>query len=259
MVQALREHFGYIPEVALEELSILTGLPQARLFGMISFYDGFGFQSVVNDHTTHPECSASYSHADPRGDVADPSLLRELLLGKLDTRKLYQILRQLRNEIIEGVVVNISHTSCACASGSEALHEAVMAWQEGRKTKLYIRDTGCYGWCSRQPVMEVQLPGKSKLIFSGLRPEDVPEILDMVHSGNISSRCLLGQSSIPQAEDWENIRHIDRMGWMRSQKRVITALSGRIDPGSIAEYIAHGGYSSFVKRITGYTNRHVCE
>lgn len=259
MAVALQERFGYVPELALDELALRTGLPQAKLFGMISFYDKIGFEPSDNTSIAGLGCKVSAGHKDPRSAVAGPPELRDILLGKMDTRSLYTVLRSLRNEIIEGMTVSIATTSCACASGSEALVDAIKLWNEGRNSKLIIRETGCYGWCWKQPVMEVQLPGKSRLVFTDMKPEDVQDILDTVHSGNASSHHLLGQNSVPQAEDWENIRHLDRMGWMKAQKRVITALWGRIDPGSIAEFIAHGGYGSLVKSILSHTARHICD
>jgi len=259
MVLALQDHFGYCPEAALEEISLRTGIPSARLHGMITFFDGLHERSDPSPRDKHYDCPLPPATADPMAGTAGPELLRDILTGRLDTARLFTVLRRLRHEIIEAPVISVPRTTCSCGAGAEAVREAVARWCAEQVHPPRMRDTGCFGWCSRQPSMELQLPGKSRLLYSELVPEDVEEILDSLHSGVAASRKLVGQLPVPGAEDWENIRYIPRMSWMRPQRRVLLGLSGIIDPGSIAEYIAHGGYASFLKSITGHPSRHVCD
>ncbi|MCK7530515.1 MAG: hypothetical protein MZV63_05455 [Marinilabiliales bacterium] len=45
----------------------------------------------------------------------------------------------------------------------------------------------------------------------------------------------------------------------RLQKRVVLGNCGCYDPESIEEYIARGGYRTFLKTIRNYTHEEVCD
>ncbi|HRZ78291.1 MAG TPA: NAD(P)H-dependent oxidoreductase subunit E, partial [Bacteroidales bacterium] len=116
MVLALQDHFGYCPEAALEEISLRTGIPSARLHGMITFFDGLHERSDPSPRDKHYDCPLPPATADPMAGTAGPELLRDILTGRLDTARLFTVLRRLRHEIIEAPVISVPRTTCSCGA-----------------------------------------------------------------------------------------------------------------------------------------------
>ena len=58
---------------------------------------------------------------------------------------------------------------------------------------------------------------------------------------------------------WKDTAFLDEIPFFARQKRVIIKDCGIIDPGSIGEYIARGGYKAFLKTIRHYTYTEICD
>jgi len=56
-----------------------------------------------------------------------------------------------------------------------------------------IVEVGCIGMCAFEPIMDVQLPGKKRLSFMQVSPENVAGILDGVFAGKVPTANLVGQ------------------------------------------------------------------
>lgn len=46
LLQAAQDHYGYIPEHAIEQISAATGIPPAKIYGVITFYNQFRLQPM---------------------------------------------------------------------------------------------------------------------------------------------------------------------------------------------------------------------
>lgn len=46
LLQAAQDHYGYIPEHAIEQISIATDIPMAKIYGVITFYNQFRLQPM---------------------------------------------------------------------------------------------------------------------------------------------------------------------------------------------------------------------
>jgi NADH-quinone oxidoreductase subunit E len=46
LLQAAQDHYGYIPESAVNQLSAVTGIPVADIYGIITFYAQFRLQPM---------------------------------------------------------------------------------------------------------------------------------------------------------------------------------------------------------------------
>jgi NADH-quinone oxidoreductase subunit E len=46
LLQAAQDHYGYIPEHAIEQISAATGYQPARIYGVITFYNQFRLQPM---------------------------------------------------------------------------------------------------------------------------------------------------------------------------------------------------------------------
>jgi NADH:ubiquinone oxidoreductase subunit E len=46
LLQSAQEHFGYIPRRAIKYISAVTGIPEANIYGVITFYSQFRLQPM---------------------------------------------------------------------------------------------------------------------------------------------------------------------------------------------------------------------
>jgi NADH-quinone oxidoreductase subunit F len=146
-------------------------------------------------------------------------------------------------------------TGCR-ANGSlkvlEALKEEAAARGLAVGIGLRLKTSGCHGYCERGPIVIVQ-PGN--ILYQRVKPDDAAAILkETVVAGRLVPRLLYHDPNTKQA-----IPNADEIPFYKKQYRVALRHNGRIDPESIDDYIAAGGYSALAKVLTGMTPEEVIE
>jgi len=109
--------------------------------------------------------------------------------------------------------------------------------------KVDIRITGCQGFCAQGPLVEL-LPMDT--LYVSVTPEDVEEIVTNSIEGNTIVERLTYQ--LPGTKR-RILRELD-IPFYSNQHRLIIAKNRQMDPHSIDDYIAVGGYGSLAKAIT---------
>ena len=84
-------------------------------------------------------------------------------------------------------------------------------------------------------------------------------LLDAVFHHVVPSENLIGQLRNTAHEPWKGVVFLDEVPFFAGQKRLILKNCGIIDPNSIEEYIAGGGYKAFLKTIRHYTSSEICD
>ena len=125
--------------------------------------------------------------------------------------------------------------ACGCRPVIDALTERLH--DEGLSESVSVLITGCHGFCEQGPLMIVD-PGR--ILYCQLKPDDVGEIVsETICGGRVVERLLYVD---PVSGD--TVRSEPEVPFYRLQDRVVLGMNGRLDPRSIADYIAVGGYSS---------------
>lgn len=188
----------------------------------------------------------------------DKLKLLKAYLSSPEKAQFQPLLRQWRHEVIHQPVISVSNSSCARISGSEKVLSRIETYLENSNQKAILRTTACYGNCKAQPYVDIQLPGRFRLTYAKVDPEEISNILESVFSGDVHHSGLLGQHPVAGNEAWEGVNAFSELPWNAGQRKILTALSGEIDPESLHEYIAHGGYSSLLSIIRNNTKEEVC-
>lgn len=125
-----------------------------------------------------------------------------------------------------------------CESVTSAFREELE--QQGLTGEVDVLTTGCHGFCERGPVVVIR---PEDIFYEQVRAKDVSEIVSQtVVDGDIVERLLYTH---PQTG--EKIVHEHDVPFYNLQRRIILADNGFIDPTSIDDYIARGGYSALAK------------
>lgn len=155
-------------------------------------------------------------------------------------------------------VITVGTSTCGRIAGSLKTLEAVNLYLMERQVKATVIEVGCMGLCSAEPVLDVQLPGKARISFRHVTSARVPHLLDDILHREVPVDDMLGQYRDSKAEPWREVPYLDQLPYFRNQSRQVLKDAGLIDPSSIAEYIAAGGYKAYVKAISRYTPAEVC-
>ena len=85
--------------------------------------------------------------------------------------------------------------TCGIAAGARTVMTALMEETEKRNLdSIVLNITGCAGLCSREPMMTVELAGKTPVMYVDLTPEKAREILNThVIGGRVLARYALAE------------------------------------------------------------------
>jgi len=154
--------------------------------------------------------------------------------------------------------VYIGMGTCGLATGAGKVREMVETWAESRKKDIEITPTGCIGFCQMEPIMDVVTESGHRLSYGEVGAEDVCFILDEVLiKNNYNIDGLLGQYRNGKAP-LENIPYFDDHPFFRKQMKKVLRNCGIINPVSLEEYKASGGFLGLKKALT-MTPRDVIE
>ena len=120
------------------------------------------------------------------------------------------------------------------------------------KAKVDLRVTGCHGYCERGPMVVIY---PEEICYVEVTPTDVPEIV---------LRTVLGKKVIDRLiyadlDTGEKAAHLPDIPFYKSQRRHLIGNNTKIDPQSIDDYLAVGGYSALSKSLFEMSPEEVLE
>ncbi|MHC4247763.1 MAG: NADH-ubiquinone oxidoreductase-F iron-sulfur binding region domain-containing protein [Planctomycetota bacterium] len=145
-------------------------------------------------------------------------------------------------------IVVCGGTGCRSA-GSMKLAEAFKERIESRKLDcdVSLKLCGCHGFCQQGPVVVVEPLGVFyREVGLGDVERDVDDIIEMTVSGGEPVERLL----YTNPATGECIAQYDEIPFYSMQTRIVLSNNGKIDPESIEDYIAEGGYSALAKVLS---------
>ena len=167
-------------------------------------------------------------------------------------------MRILRREDIEKPVFFVGAGTCGLAAGAGKTLAAIRKELSNKGIDAEVVEVGCVGLCSAEPIVDIQLPGRARLMFTSVMEENAAQMVDVI-SGKIPKELLLGQYRTKETRQWEKLPYMDEHPFFKPQTRLVLKNCGVIDPGSINEYIARGGYRAFADTIKTMTPEELCQ
>jgi NADH-quinone oxidoreductase subunit F len=178
--------------------------------------------------------------------------MRERLRNPEDLERLRQELQRERDPNKRRITI-CAGTGC----GAYGCGEIVSALKDELKRRKLQRDveikiTGCHGFCERGPLLVIN---PQKLFYQKVQVEDVPEIMsETMEKGNVIDRLLYVNPATG-----EKIVREDEVPFYKLQERIIFGKNGSIDPTSIEDYIAIGGYRALGKALFDMSPEEIIE
>jgi NADH:ubiquinone oxidoreductase subunit F (NADH-binding)/(2Fe-2S) ferredoxin/NAD-dependent dihydropyrimidine dehydrogenase PreA subunit len=119
--------------------------------------------------------------------------------------------------------------------------------KRGLETKVEVqadvKETGCSGFCERGPIVVI-FP--TEICYLQVKPNDVAEIFaQTVLAGKVVERLVYTDPATKDAAV-----HESEIPFYKNQTRILIGNKVKIDPQSIEDYIAIGGYSALAKALS---------
>jgi NADH:ubiquinone oxidoreductase subunit F (NADH-binding)/(2Fe-2S) ferredoxin len=198
--------------------------------------------------------------------ILEPGKIKQFLTEKV-LRNMHrdqdsEISRQLSyiaGERISIPMIYVGTSTCAVAAGALKTYQAIDDYIKENQLNINLIKGGCNGFCKAEPVVDVQLPGKARISFHNVHHEVVNSFLDEVLNNSLPENLILGQYYNELHQLWDGVPMMHDLQFFTGQKKILTSNCGIIDPVSVSQYIAKGGYQAFADTIAKYTPDNVCD
>ena len=152
-------------------------------------------------------------------------------------------------------VIIVPWGSSSVAHGAANTFEAIREWVGENNVRAIIRRAGPMGTDYLEPQVDIILPGQPRISYAHITADIVPDLLESVLRQNDMrpdlAVCIYGTDEWDGAElGIKGIPAARELDFWKLQQRIVARNLGYIDPESIDDYIARGGYEGF-KRVLG--------
>ena len=156
-------------------------------------------------------------------------------------------------------IVRVGAGTCGLGAGADKTLDVLREHLAAKKIKVGLTEVGCIGLCHEEPIVDIQLPGRPRLFFRQVTANVAAAVVDDLLSGRVNHRLVLGQISQPDDEPWPGVRELADLPFFAKQTRQVLRHCGLIDPHSLAEYVARGGYAGLVTALSDLSPEGVCD
>ncbi len=143
-------------------------------------------------------------------------------------------------------VIFIGMGTCGLASGADKVKAAIEAELASKNIKAQIVATGCIGYCAKEPIVDIKIPGKDRISYCEVTPKDIPAMIDTnIIKGGVYEKKLLATFGLGS----DKVKNIKEVPFFKRQVKLVLENCGIISPNSIDEYIASGGFKALDKAL----------
>lgn len=152
--------------------------------------------------------------------------------------------------------VSVGVATCGRAAGAVTISQKLAARQLEGESSFNVIGVGCLGACYAEPIVDVRTPDGRHYFFGKVDSNFLWHII-RTSEGVVPSKYLWAVAKERQKDrlcgiqDLEFIK-IENPGFVeffRQQTRRVSGRCGVVDPGSLAEYVATGGYFALAKAL----------
>ena len=133
---------------------------------------------------------------------------------------------------LAGDRATVGVATCGISAGAMPVLEKLRQSDIG----MPVDPVGCSGMCYNEPIVTVRQNGTNS-IYAHIDKDNVDELISSLKKGEAYDRCLVGHS----------LQDID---YYKKQRRLVMESCGAIDPLSIEQYVASGGFKGLERALS---------
>lgn len=75
-------------------------------------------------------------------------------------------------------VITVGMGTCGIAAGARETLQAIQEELNKRQIDALVVTAGCIGVCIREPLVDIQQAGQSRIVYANVQPEMVPRLIE---------------------------------------------------------------------------------
>ncbi len=162
--------------------------------------------------------------------------------------------------------------TCGISAGAEKVFQTILEEVQKAGLDWAVDRTGCIGFCQREPLVDVILPGKPRLTYERMNPEKARRLIQSLAEDKLFEEgllCRLDQDEFLVEKEvrnycgkgmpveYQNIPAYADLPFFKKQQKIALRNCGFINPEHIEEYIGRGGYKALYKALFEMTPEEV--
>ncbi len=186
---------------------------------------------------------------------------------KVHTRSDLAILRSegLSSLYPPGLRISVGMATCGLAAGAGAVYDALRDEADTLGLDLMLIATGCIGYCQQEPLVDVRMPGRGRLLYASVTPDRASHMIAELADGKLPAEGAL--ASIPEgtsgalksSETLAGVPLLNELPFYSLQHKIVLRNSGLIDPACLEEYVAGKGYQALAVALLDLTSQGVID
>jgi NADH-quinone oxidoreductase subunit F len=178
-------------------------------------------------------------------------------MAKLENRS---ALESFRNSLLteqenrKKKLISLCAGSGCGAYGTAKVHGSLIQElaKHGFEKEVEVKLSGCHGFCEKGPILVIHPEG---IFYPQIKEEHVPDIVEKTIKNGELVQSLIYKDPATK----EKITHEKDVSFYKLQQRIIFGNNGAIDPTSIEDYIAVGGYKALEKALLDMTPEEIID
>jgi NADH:ubiquinone oxidoreductase subunit F (NADH-binding)/Pyruvate/2-oxoacid:ferredoxin oxidoreductase delta subunit len=159
----------------------------------------------------------------------------------------------------EGTLIFVGLGTCGLANGAAAIRKRIEAFLGENRIRASIIDVGCIGYCQKEVIVDIALPGSSRIAYAGVTKDNVDALLaGVLLRGELLNPLALGSHDIAEGA-LAALPEISGIPFFARQKKVVLENCGIIEPVSLDAALAHGAFRGLSRALSSMTPAEVCE
>ncbi len=178
--------------------------------------------------------------------------------GNASKEEIKKGISQLLKKEISTPAIYVGAGTCGLGAGAGKTKVAIENYLQQKEIKAEVIEVGCIGLCAAEPLVDISIPGFNRVSFQNVCADKVENILDSVFELELPNEDVLCQMEDGNKK-WEDTITYNEHPFFKAQTRLVLKNCGLINPISIEEYIASGGYKAMVDTLSNHRSEEVVD
>jgi len=170
--------------------------------------------------------------------------------------------------------ITVGMATCCRASGADEVLEAIRQEVKACSSDAVVTTTGCFGICQKEPLVDIVRPGWPRLVYGQMDGKRSRDVIQALAENKIIPKYILCKieketnlientvrlyplNGLPEGIDL--VLRYEEVPFFGKQQKLVLQNCGTINPDSIEEYIAVGGYRGLYKALKGLEPENIIE
>lgn len=155
-------------------------------------------------------------------------------------------------------LIHVGAGTCGLGAGANKTIAEIKKHCGEKAREIEIVETGCIGFCSVEPIVDITLADRPRLSFKNVTQQKVSALLEGVFNQTIDTKMALGQYRNKTLQAWDKVPFLDEHPFFAFQTRWVLKNCGIIDPMHIDEYLRCQGYRALAQVLREKTPDEIC-